>query len=418
MTTIAAIPIGPQPAGAARPAAHPGTRQDTSQDTSQDTRPRIVSRALLLVFAASVGADASLYLLLTALPSTAAIGGGTGAAGAVTTALMLASVVGEVATPRLVARLGERCMFAAGLLLLGVAALALAVSGTGSLPAVLAASAVRGVGFGLTVVVGGALVASLAPKERRGEGLGLYGVVVGLPAIVGLPLGEWLAGAFGTQATLAVAAISALVVLPLLAGLPGGRGHREKRSRPGIGTALRAPALVRPALVFAASTAASGIVVTFLPLAVPMASSWLVAPALLAQNLASTAARWWAGARADRSDVTPPFVAGLLAVSGGIGVLVLASQPVGLLAAMVLFGAGFGILQAATMTTMFARVDADGFAAASALWNGVYDTGFGLGAAAFGLVAGMAGFGPAFGLTAAAVLLALVPAVRDRRALA
>ena len=46
---------------------------------------------------------------------------------------------------------------------------------------------------------------------------------------------------------------------------------------------LRTPALVRPSVVFSATTMAAGVVVTFLPLAVTQASGNLAALALLAQ---------------------------------------------------------------------------------------------------------------------------------------
>jgi MFS family permease len=86
-------------------------------------------------------------------------------------------------------------VFAVGLLLLGVPALALTASATMlDIPAL---SVVRGLGFAIVVVVGSALVASLVRPERRGEGLGLYGVVVGVPSIVALPLGAWLVGQIG-----------------------------------------------------------------------------------------------------------------------------------------------------------------------------------------------------------------------------
>jgi predicted MFS family arabinose efflux permease len=168
--------------------------------------------------------------------------------------------------------------------------------------AILAVSLVRGLGFAICVVVGGALVAALVPPERRGEGLGLFGIVVGVP-------GGVLAG-------------------------------------------LRAPALHRPALAFSATAMASGVVVTFLPLALPRGS-------------------------------------------GG-------------LAAMALFGAGFGVTQNASMTLMLSRVAPSTYGTVSAIWNLAYDAGIGVGAFGFGVVAARTGYPPAFAVTAALMLAALV----------
>ncbi|MGH9213566.1 MAG: MFS transporter [Acidimicrobiales bacterium] len=146
-------------------------RSDTHAD-----RPAILTRALILVLASGFGALTSFYVLLSVVPLYATTGGagGTGA-GLTTGTLMFATVAAELATPRLLARFGYRPVFATGLVLLGVPAVALTASD--GMAAILAVCAVRGLGFAVVVVVGGALVASLVPPERRGEGLGIYGIV-------------------------------------------------------------------------------------------------------------------------------------------------------------------------------------------------------------------------------------------------
>src|SRR5262245_6954022 len=87
-------------------------------------RPPLITRPLLLRFVSIIGSASSFYLLLSAVPLYA----GGSAAGLVTGALMLATVAGELATARLLARFGYRKVAAAGLLLLGLPALALTVS--------------------------------------------------------------------------------------------------------------------------------------------------------------------------------------------------------------------------------------------------------------------------------------------------
>jgi predicted MFS family arabinose efflux permease len=82
---------------------------------------------------------------------------------------------------------------------------------------------------------------------------------------------------------------------------------------------------------------------------------------------------------------------------------------------MLIFGLGFGTAQSATLNLMFSRVPASGYGTASALWNLAYDTGVGLGAAGFGLVAAQTGYAAAFGLTGVLVLAALLPALLDAR---
>ncbi|TMR27061.1 MFS transporter [Actinomadura geliboluensis] len=150
--------------------------------TGAAARPRLMSRAFVLVLLAGVGSSTSFYLLFSALPRYAdAIGAGGVGAGLTTGVMMLATVAAEFAVPRLTARFGYRAVFGTGLVLLGAPALVLAAAG--SMPMVLAACLVRGAGFAVAVVLGGALVASIVPAERRGEGLGVHGVACGTPAV-------------------------------------------------------------------------------------------------------------------------------------------------------------------------------------------------------------------------------------------
>ncbi|MBL1096693.1 MFS transporter [Streptomyces coffeae] len=375
-------------------------------------RPRLVTRALLLRFVTVIGASTSFFLLLSVVPLYAqeSSGGGSNAAGLATGALMLATVAGELITPRFVNRYGYRVSLAVGLVLLGAPALVL--TAFDNIGWIVAVCLLRGLGFALTVVAGGALTVSLIPPERRGEGLALTGIVAGVPSLVGLPAGVWLATHFGyTPVAVAggVAALAAIVVVP---GLPD---REPTPDRPlGMVAGFRTPGLLRPTLVFATTALGAGIVVTFLPSAVPSTYTGLVAVALFVQPAASTAARWAAGRHGDRHGPAGLVVPGLLASAAGILITALTGNPVALVAGVALFGTGFGVAQNATLTLMYARVTASGYGAVSALWNVAYDAGMGVGAVGFGALAGPVGYPRAFALTAALMLIALLPAWRDR----
>jgi predicted MFS family arabinose efflux permease len=375
-------------------------------------RPPILSRALLALFVASFGAMAGFYLLLSVVPLYAAsIGAGGVGTGLVTGALMAATVAGEPAVPRLIGRFGHRMVLAAGLVLLGAPALALPAAGT--MPAILAVSLVRGLGFAVVVVVGGALVASLVPPERRGEGLGLFGIVVGVPGVAALPLGVWLVGELGYPAVFVAGGLAALAGLAVVPGLPG---RAPARGPPvGILTGLRSPALLRPAVTFSVTAMAAGVVVTFLPLAVGGGSGGLAAVALFVQAVGSRLTRWWAGRFGDRHGPAVLLVPGVVAAAAGMAALVLVGQPAAVLAGMALFGAGFGATQNASMTLMLNRVAPSGYGTVSAIWNLAFDLGIGVGAFGFGVVAAQTGYPAAFAVTAGLVLAALVPLWLDRR---
>ncbi|MFE1752339.1 MFS transporter [Streptomyces anandii] len=383
-----------------------------SIDPGPARRPPLVTRPLMLRFVSIVGASTSFYLLLSVVPAYAASdGGGGGSAGLTTGTLMLATVVGEFATPALVDRCGYRVVLACGLGLLGAPALALAFSG--NLWCVLAVCLLRGLGFAFTVVAGGALTASLIPAERRGEGLALVGVVGGVPSLVALPLGVWLAAHAGHSAVFGAAAVAALVTLPAVPGLP----ERLRMSGRPIGMAegLRRPDLLRPAAVFTVTAVAAGIVVTFLPLAVRGSARGLVAVALFVQPAAATLARWIAGRYADRREPAALLLPGLLLSALGMLLMALTGSPTAVIVAVALFGTGFGIAQNATLTLMYMRVPAAGYGTVSALWNCAYDSGMGAGAATFGWLAAGTGYPWAFALTAVVVLCALKPALADGR---
>jgi predicted MFS family arabinose efflux permease len=374
-------------------------------------RPRIMSRPLALAFVASFGAAASFYLLLSVVPMYAAsIGVGGVGAGLATAALMASTVATELVTPRLVARFGYRGVLAAGLALLGTPALAL--PGARGMAAILAVCVVRGVGFAIAVVVGGALVASLVPPERRGEGLGLSGLVVGVPAVVALPLGVWLVGHAGYPVVFVAGAVAALAGLAAVRGLPGRQPEPERPL--GVLAGLRTPALLRPSVVFSTSAMAGGVLVTFLPLAVGRGSGSLAAVALLVQSMASTFTRWWAGRHGDRHGAARLLAPALLVSALGILALVLVANPAAMLTGMVLFGAGFGVAQNASLSLLFDRVPPSGYGATSAVWNLAYDAGYGLGAAGFGLLIGPVGYAAGFAVTAGVLLAGLALTWRDR----
>ena len=406
----------------------------TSRHTGPASRPGLVSARFAAALLASFGALTSFYLLLSVTPMYAmSAGAGSAGAGLVTGSLMLTTVLAEFASPRLLGRFGYRAVFAAGALLLGGPAPALLLPH--SMATIIAVSIARGIGFGLATVVLGALVAASVPAERRGEGIGLAGVVACVPAIVALPSGVWLAQNTGYVVVIAITAISALAPLaatPWLANPAGqqagsshgeagsghaetGSGHAETETAPvGLLSSLRSGGMLRPGLVFAATTIAAGVVASFLPLAAGV-SAGVATLGLFAQAVTATASRWWAGRRGDRHGHAGLLIPGLLTAAAGMASLIWVSAPVVVIAGMCLFGIGFGIAQNATFALMLDRAPASGYGTASALWNLAYDAGYGTGPIVFGVFVAHTGYPAAFALTGLLILAALVPAVRDRR---
>src|SRR6266568_878192 len=321
-------------------------------------RARLISGRLALVLLSSFGALTSFYLLLSVTPMYAmSAGAGSAEAGVVTGSLMLATVLAEFASARLMRRYGYRAVFAAGALLLGGPALA-------------------------------------------------------------LPSGVWLAGNAGYAVVIAITAASALAPLAAIPWLAIPADHQAEPD-PGTGqpagllASLRSGGQLRPSLVFAATTVSAGVVAAFLPLA-PGVSGSVAAAGLFTQAVASTVTRWWAGRHGDRHGHARLLVPGLLTAAAGMTILIWVAAPAALIAGMCLFGTGFGITQNATFALLIDRAPASGYGTASALWNLAYDAGYGAGPAVFGMFAGSTGYPAAFALTGTLMLAALVPAIRDR----
>ncbi|MET9274133.1 MFS transporter [Kribbella sp. NPDC003557] len=364
-------------------------------------------RLLVMVF----GSGLSMYLLTSVVPMYLAANGSGGVGAGLSTAAMMFSAVGvELVVPRMLARWGYQVVLAAGLVLLGAPSLVLLVSA--SLPVVLTVCVVRGAGLAILVVGAVALVADLAPSSRRGEALGVYGVAVGVPAVIGLPLGVYLTHVVGFGALFVLAAVASLGGLVMLIGLPARVAVEEQHVK--VLGGVRRSGLLMPTLVFAAVTVAAGISVTFLPLSVASGKQSMVATALLLQAVAAPAARWLAGRYADRVGPAKLLAPVLGFAVIGAGALVFLPSAAAILIGSTCFGIGFGAAQNLTLALMYNRVDRSRYGQVSALWNLAYDGGWGLGALAFGAVVSGTGYPLAFGLTAAVVALAVVPALRAR----
>jgi predicted MFS family arabinose efflux permease len=374
-----------------------------------DTRPPIVSRPLLLRFVSVIASSWGFYLPLSVIPMMADASGSHASAGLANGALLITTVAGELATPRLLARVGYRWALGAGLALLGAPSLLLLVSS--SFPVILAVNATRGLGFAVAVTAGGALTAALIPDERRGEGLALVGLVGGVPALLALPFGAWAAGHWGFAPVLLLTALAPLAAIATVPALPG----REASAGGGAGIleGLRSDALMRPAVLFALTASAAGVVVTYLPLAVAGLAPWVAPVALLLHPTAATAGRWAAGRVGDRRGHTRLLGPGVALCVAGMAAMAVTASAAVVVAGAATLGVGFGVLQNATLSLMYARVPASGFGTVSALWNAAYDLGMGAGAIAVGVVAAGLGFTPAFLLAAASMLPALAMARRE-----
>lgn len=361
-----------------------------------------------LSLAATAVALCGYSLLMPVVPLWAVSrGAGTFAAGAATGVFMASTVVTQLGTGLLVQRYGYRIAILLGIAFLG-APTPLLIVWTSS-PGILTVSLLRGVGFGLLTVCGSALIAELLPPAAVPRGSGIYGLATGVPQLIGLPAGPWLAEHWGFVAVFVLAtALPAVATVPALL-LPPAHPTTGPERRGGLLTAAKVT--WKPWLPMLAASTGLGALATFTPIVLLTPESSI---ALLLMPLATTVSRWAAGRIGARSAgrlLTPALALVGVGLAGyasfgeaGPAWLVVVS--------MVVFGIGFGAVQNESLVAMFRRTSAG---RASISWNVAFDAGQGLGAVAVGAVVSGTTYAVAFGLLAAWSLVLLPVALSAGR---
>ncbi len=356
-------------------------------------------------------AFASFFLTLSSLPLHAiAIGASAGAAGLVTTVMLVSTVASQTLVPVAVARLGLIRVLAAGLVLLGAPA-PLYVLGQ-QFWWVLLVSAIRGVGFAVITVLMPLVASGMVPKGRQGEAIGIYGLAIAVPNLLGVPIGVALTSS-GQFRWVAIASAAPVLALPLLRSI---RGSMLSSAPGGDAAPVQADprrplrAVAGATVVLLVVTLSGGGVLTFLPVVLP--SGRVATVGLLLFGATGAISRWRAGALSDRLGSRVLLPVAVLVAAGGLAVLAaglaLPSTAVLLIGAAVL-GAGQGAVQNVSLLVAFRRAGPANQTSASAIWNAAYDSGTAIGALVVGLVA--VG-GPGFSWTfagCAVLILATVP---------
>jgi MFS family permease len=365
-------------------------------------------------------------IVAPALPVFASsFGVGVTAASAVVSALPVMRLVFAPVSGRLVARVGERTMYLAGLLVVAAStgACALATSYT----QLLIFRGLGGIGSTMFTVSAFSLLFRLAPEGRRGQASGLFTGAFLLGGVTGPAFGGALV-AVDLRAPFVVYAV-ALVVATIVVGALLARSRQVGVRRDGpeetpltLGAALRLP-VYRASLVSALATgwAVQGVRIALVPLFVAVALGreplW-AGIALTVFAVGDGLVLLATSGLSDRRGRRPVIVAGLGLVALGTASLALATLPgvaglVVLLGASAVAGAGAGLLQPAQGAAVADLVGSrrSGGPALSGFQMAA-DVGAIIGPIAAGALAENASFGVAFGLSAAIAVAALLVWVR------
>jgi predicted MFS family arabinose efflux permease len=347
----------------------------------------------LLVLAVTFCFFTNLALLQALVPAEVGrLGGSTFEIGEATSLFSAATVACELLTVFLATRIAMATLLAAGVLVMGVGAFGYLFS-AGSIPVLLALTAVRGGAFGVNAVTSSYLVAAYSDPRERGRAIGIYGLAVSLPATFGISLGLVILSASGPRPAYGLASLP-----PLVLGAWFAIAIRRTPPPPVPAPVMRLRALPRLlplAGTMALVTMTYGALLSFGPALVAGSGPGAGALLFLGFGIARALSRPFAGLLSDRFgglllSVGSTFVLGLgcllLGAWGGDG-------RTGIAVAAALYGIGLGGISNSGYVSMLDRVEASGQALASASWSVSFDGGVTLGGAAFALAAEIGGVG-------------------------
>lgn len=316
----------------------------------------------------------------------------------------------------LVARIGELRVYMIGLT---------AVAVTSALTAfsteywhLLALRLVGGVGSTMFTISALSLLLRLSPPDMRGRASGLWATGFLLGSIIG-PLAGGVLVAISLRAPFLVYAGVLVVVVALSAVLLRGSGKApapEPGAAPvpqvGFREALRHPAY-RAALTasFGVGWAVFGARIALVPLVVvevleqPEAWSGIALASFAVGNALTLTI---AGRITDRIGRRPPLLVGLAVAAAGTGLLGVVTEPWVFLAVSLVAGLGSGLVNPPLQASVGDVVGAGRGGTVLAGFQMASDTGAIVGPLLAGLLAETLGFGAAFGLTGAVLVLGLV----------
>ncbi|MCF4006326.1 MFS transporter [Corynebacterium uropygiale] len=360
---------------------------------------------------AVAGAFGSYALLLPVIPKAVVDGGGSSSlAGASTGAFMLATVLTQMVTPKMLRAVGYNPVMVGSAFMLGVPALGHLL---GMDPwIVLLFSALRGMGFGALTVAQSALSAELVPVKFLGKSTGLLGISIGLSQMFFLPVGLSVSREWGYSWVYIIAAGVALVAALMCAAIPRLRpapvvetSQYEYPEEQGTPVTATWKLITVPALAVTSLSMTFGAVSSFLPLAVEEVDP-VLGPAIAGIILAIVSGammvfRYVSGWIADRkgmpgATMIPAQIAAFVGTALMAAVIEWSWSVWFLVVAGILFGGAFGMVQNESLLSMFFRLPRSRVSDASTYWNMSYDAGTGIGSTLLGAVAGVFFYSGAF----------------------
>ncbi|MGZ0084641.1 MFS transporter [Caldibacillus thermoamylovorans] len=262
---------------------------------------------------------------------------------------------------------------------------------------------IQGIGWGFSTTASGTVATDIIPASRRGEGMGYYGLSGNIALAFGPSLGLALAASIPFNRLFLICAALGVASLAFAAAITYKKAEAKHGQKESKWDLYEKTALIPSVLLFFLTVTFGGIA-SFLPLYTAQKNIGGLQLYFLLYALALMVTRTFAGQWYDRKGHRAVFLpgAGLILLA----MLLLAWLPGewALLAAAVLYGFGFGMVQPGLQAWSVERAPVHRKGMANATFFSFFDLGVGVGAMVFGQISHWFGY-PAIYLSAACSVL-------------
>jgi MFS family permease len=366
---------------------------------------KLWSKEFMLVILANFLVFTSMYMLLPTLPLYAQfIGGSQSMAGLIVGIFTLAAVVFRPLFGNMLDQIGRKRV-----LLLGVGIFAVTTASyhaTSLIIILLAVRLLQGVGWGATTTATGTIASDVIPPARRAEGMGYFGMA----STVAMSIGPAWGLALTSHSSYSMLFTLATVLSLLCLGASWLINYEQKNpvslptDRKGV---IIEKTAVVPSVVLLFVSLTYGGIVTFLPGYAAYRGITDIGLFFTTFAISLLVTRPFMGKAADRLGFSAILLPGMLLLGAALQVLVHATTLPQFLVAAVLYGLGFGSVQPILNAITIALAPPQRRGAANATFMSAMDTGIGLGAIIWGMVAERLGFSYIYGYSTVLIAISL-----------
>lgn len=326
------------------------------------------------------------YLLVPTLPLfIKELGGSESQVGIMMGMFTISAVIARPIIGGMLDRYGRRSFIIWGLVFFGITMYS--YNWVVSIASLVILRIIHGLTWAVSTTAVGTAITDIIPNSRRGEGMGWYGMAMTIAMAIGPMIGLWMIQSYSFQGLFLLATLLLFIALfltfvtkiPFTPQLEKGKIQLFEKS------------ILPIAIVIFFLAFAYGGITTFLPL---FATSIDVNPGtfFLVYAVALTIVRPISGKLSDKYGEVLIIVPSLFITVLAIFVLTASNGLMGVVAAAILYGVGFGSAQPTLQAAMLKIIDPSKRGIANASFFTAFDLGIGLGAILLGFVSQLFGY--------------------------